>query len=130
MFFYVLFGLVLIIIFYIFCLKSITFIDNLNINIKKNILFIIYIVFNLILVYFLFQIEWGFLYVSFFIMGSHLRDIYSIIYQLYYMKDIIKEYPELDKEQKYTLCCLIPVYAALSSPQQFLCELPFELQQP
>jgi len=44
-------------------------------------------------------------------MGSHLRDIYSIIYQIFNIKKIIKIEKEIDLEKEYTICCLIPVYA-------------------
>ncbi len=49
------------------------------INIKKNILFIIYILFNIFLICTLFIFDYGYLYVSFFVFGGHVRDTIAII---------------------------------------------------
>ena len=49
------------------------------INVKKNLMFIIYILFNIFLVSSLFIFDYGYLYVSFFIFAGHVRDTFAII---------------------------------------------------
>ncbi len=82
----------------------------MNIHWKKNIIFTLYLLFNAILIFVLFLFDYGFAFVSFFMIGSHVRDILSIIYQIINMKSIIAYIPEIH-EEKNTICCLVPVYA-------------------
>lgn len=49
-----------------------------TINLKKNIMFFIYIVFNIFLVSLLFIFDKGYLYVSFFVFAGHVRDTLAI----------------------------------------------------
>jgi len=49
------------------------------INVKKNLMFIIYILFNILLISLLFVFDYGYLYVSFFIFAGHVRDTFAII---------------------------------------------------
>lgn len=82
----------------------------INIYCKKNLLFLLYILFNASLIYCLFCLKKGYIYVSFFILSSHIRDIFSIIFQIFNYKKIITEYAEPDVTEEYTICSIIPVY--------------------
>lgn len=54
----------------------------MNINVKKNILFFLYILLNIFLVAVLFLFDNGHLYVSLFVFGGHLRDTLAIFITL------------------------------------------------
>ena len=54
---------------------------NIN-NAKKNALFFLYILFNALLISILFVVPKGYLVVSFFVFGGHVRDVVAILVHL------------------------------------------------
>ena len=84
---------------------------NLNIHVKKNLIFGLYIILNISLVFTLFFVQYGYLIVAIFLFASHVRDFFSIMYQIFSLDTIIPEKAEIDKEQKINVCALIPTYA-------------------
>ena len=81
-----------------------------SIHAKKNILFLVYLLFNFSLACVLLFVDYGFAYVSFFILAGHVRDFLNVVIQVLFMCKIVKEFPEIPDVVKNTICCLIPVY--------------------
>lgn len=81
-----------------------------SIHVKKNILFLVYVIFNAGLASILLLVDNGFLYVSFFILAGHIRDFFNVLIQLLFLPKLIKKLPEIPENVKNTICCLIPVY--------------------
>ncbi len=81
-----------------------------SINVKKNILFLVYILFNILLGVVLLLVDNGFIYVSFFILSGHVRDFISVLIQVLFMFKVVKKLPEIPEDKKIDMCCLIPVY--------------------
>jgi chitin synthase len=88
----------------------------MNIHSKKSIILFAYILFNLLLIFLLclfflnLNFNYGWLFGSFFIFGSHIRDFISIIFQLFNIKKLIIKKDDIDIEISHNLCCLVPVY--------------------
>ena len=81
-----------------------------SIHVKKNFLFFLYLLFNAGLSAILILVDNGFVYVSLFILGGHVRDFLNVVYQLLNICKIVRKLPDIPEEEKNTICCLIPVY--------------------
>lgn len=81
-------------------------------HLKKNLLFATYLLFNIGLTALLLTISYGYLIVALFVAGGHVRDVFSVIYQVFNMKKILRRCPEFvdDEQLSSTICCLVPVY--------------------
>lgn len=82
----------------------------MNIHFKKNIIFTFYVLFNITLVGVLFLVDYGYLIVALFLFASHVRDFFSIVYQITQLDNLIREYPEIDIDNELNICALIPTY--------------------
>lgn len=82
----------------------------MSLRVKQNVLFVAYVVFNLSLTLLLLDVEYGYLLVAFFVVGGHLRDVFSIVYQLLNMPKILRCAPDVPSAEVNTICCLVPVY--------------------
>lgn len=84
----------------------------MDINTKKNIVFCLYVLFNVLLTSTLLLLEYGYLFVSFFVVGGHLRDVCSILYQLANFSKVLSSPREVDtgKKSANVICCLVPVF--------------------
>ena len=83
----------------------------MNIDIKKNILFILYLLFNIILIVILFLVDYGYLLIAMILFLSHMNDFFGVIYQIFQFDKIIFRKRKLNKNDKLTVCALIPTYA-------------------
>ena len=80
-------------------------------RLKKNALFVSYIVFNAFLAFLLLRLSYGYLLVSLVVVGGHLRDVVGVIYQLINIRDLTRQKPEVTGDRGgATICCLVPVY--------------------
>lgn len=83
------------------------------IHCKKNLLFAVYILFNILLATVLLAFEYGYLMVAPFVFGGHMRDLASVLYQLFNMKRVLKKCQDVNgdgHQTPITVCCLVPVY--------------------
>ena len=82
------------------------------IHLKKNLLFAIYILFNALLAVLLLQINYGYLIVALFVVGGHIRDVLSVVYQLFHIRKVLGPCPDIanNEQSSSTICCLVPVY--------------------
>lgn len=80
------------------------------IHLKKNFLFAAYIFYNVLLSVILLYLDYGYLVVSLFVVGGHLRDLINVVHQLCNMKKIVRILPDIPDEEVNTICCLVPVY--------------------
>lgn len=83
----------------------------MNIHFKKNLIFLLYLLYNALLVFVFFYLEYGILYTSILLFASHLRDFFCVIYGIIRLASIGHKKPQLSEDIKRTICCLIPVYA-------------------
>lgn len=81
-----------------------------SIHVKKNILFLLYLLFNAGLSCILLLVDYGFAFVSFFILAGHVRDFFNVVIQILFMFRLVKKLPDIPDDVKNTICCLIPVY--------------------
>lgn len=86
--------------------------NNISLRLKKICLFGTYVVFNLSLTMLLLTFRYGYLFVALFVVGGHARDVFSVVYQVFNMKKILRSCPDIDQneEGRTTICCLVPVY--------------------
>ncbi|CAM9206584.1 unnamed protein product [Pylaiella littoralis] len=77
---------------------------------KKTMLVAGYICFNTVLTFVLFFFTYGWVFVSFFLVGGHARDLVGILYQLVNMGAISRPVPDIPDGEANTVCCLVPVY--------------------
>ena len=84
--------------------------NMVSIHVKKNMLFLIYLLFNAALSCILLLVDNGFAYVSLFILGGHVRDFFNVVIQLVCISKLVKKLPEIPEDTKNTICCLIPIY--------------------
>lgn len=77
---------------------------------KQIVLFLAYLIFNIVLAFFLFAFEHGYLLVARFVGGGHVRDLFGIVYQLFNIRKILKSPPDIPSADVNTICCLVPVY--------------------
>lgn len=80
---------------------------------KKNLLFAAYLLFNMLLATALLAFEHGYLMVAPFVFGGHLRDLASVLYQLFNVKRVLKKCQDVNgdgHQTPITVCCLVPVY--------------------
>ena len=81
-----------------------------SIHTKKNILFLVYLLFNAGLSAILLLVDNGFIFCSLFILGGHVRDFINIVIQILFMFRLVKKLPDIPDDVKNTICCLIPIY--------------------
>lgn len=81
-------------------------------HLKKNSLFIAYLLFNIGLTLLLLTITYGYIFVALFVVGGHARDVFSVLYQVFNMQRILRQCPNIpeDEQALSTICCLVPVY--------------------
>ena len=85
---------------------------SISIHFKKNLIFTLYILVNIGLVGILFFVPYGYLIVALFLFASHVRDFFSIMYQIFRMDTIITgSKTHIEKDHKINVCALIPTYA-------------------
>lgn len=77
---------------------------------KKNFLFGVYLIFNVILSVLLLHLEYGYLMVALFVVGGHIRDLINVVHQLLNINNILRTLPDITDEEVNTICCLVPVY--------------------
>lgn len=84
----------------------------MTLHLKKNLLFAAYLLFNIGLMALLQTISYGYLIVALFVAGGHVRDVLSVIYQVFNMKKILRRCPDIvdDEQRSSTICCLVSVY--------------------
>lgn len=83
------------------------------VHVKKNLLFVTYILFNIILATFLLTIDYGYLIVALFVAGGHIRDVFSVVYQVFHIQKVLRRCPDSADDganNSSTICCLVPVY--------------------
>lgn len=85
---------------------------NMILDVKKNFLFVTYLLFNIGLTLLLLKITYGYLFVALFVVGGHARDLFSVFYQVFNLKRILRQCPNIpeDDQTLSTICCLVPVY--------------------
>lgn len=83
---------------------------SMNLGLKKNLLFVAYLLFNLVLTALLLVLDYGYLVVSIFVVGGHLRDVINVGYQLLNLKKILRRCPKVPEDDAVTICCLVPVH--------------------
>ncbi|CAM9102810.1 unnamed protein product [Ectocarpus sp. 8 AP-2014] len=78
---------------------------------KKNLVFVAYLSFNILLTLLLLRLDYGYIIVSIFVVGGHLRDVISVGYQFLNMRRILRRCPDVSEDDaKRVVCCLVPVY--------------------
>ena len=83
----------------------------MDIHTKKNIIFTLYLLYNLGLVCVLFIFRYAFIVVSIFLFASHIRDIFCVIYHLIHIGRITEKKKPLKNNFRTTICAFVPVYA-------------------
>ncbi len=86
--------------------------NNVILRLKKNLLFASYVVFNVLLAMLLLTFRYGYLFVALFVVGGHARDVFSVVYQVFNLKKILRSCPDIaaDEQRRTTICCLVPVH--------------------
>ncbi|CAN0248400.1 unnamed protein product [Ectocarpus sp. 6 AP-2014] len=80
-------------------------------GLKKNLLFVSYLFFNALLTLLLLRFDHGFIIVSIFVVGGHLRDVINIAYQSLHMHRILRRCADIpDDDAEIVVGCLVPVY--------------------
>lgn len=64
----------------------------------------------MILTILLLDFEHGYLIVSLFVLGGHVRDLVNVFHHLFNMKQIPRSLPDIPDEEVRVICCLVPVY--------------------
>lgn len=82
----------------------------MNIDIKKYLIFIIYILLNLSLIGVLFLLENGYLIIGGVLILTHFNDFFGVIYQLFQFDKIVLKKQKIKIKEKINVCALIPTY--------------------
>ena len=83
---------------------------SMDIGSKKNLLFAMYLLFNALVMFLLLGLENGYLYVSVFVVGGHVRDVINILFQVAFMSRVLSHPTPPEEQTMSMIYCLVPVF--------------------
>lgn len=83
----------------------------MNIDLKKYLIFILYILLNICLIGILFLLDNGYLIIGVVLILTHFNDFFGVIYQLFQFDKVVLQKQKIRIKEKINVCALIPTYA-------------------